>query len=565
MGVLMKLRLLSLLAVTAFIVACSDDPEPGKDTFTGDPDTTDTDAGDVAADDSVDTDTKPAEDIIDDEDVVDDADAQDIADDEDVVDDEGLAEDKVEPTDPASARPDADWSTLPTLPQGKNFTTRYAAGVARVDVSPKNPINLSGYGNCTGNADICRFALGVHDPLYATAVAFADPQNEEVVVFVGFDGVGIFPFDADVIQARVQTRMYEEKGLYFQGERLIPVATHSHAGPDTTGLWGDMMDPDNVRDEEYISILREGIVEAAIQAIDDLGDVELAWTKTSLENRTNDYFNTDYDMYIIQGKRPDADTLFTMVRWAAHPTVYGSDNVAVSADWVGPFRKKIDEATGALSVYLQGPIGGVYPINRPEECGLEEEAFPDGYKYENPKEPGNMDVQRMKVTCTGYLIAQSVLDALEGELTPVADTGIEFNYKDFEFHAENELFSLVLQIAPTIPLPPINSADPNSKIWEEVEWVKLGDLNFLTSPGESFPTFAKKGADILLEAGYTNPIVMGMSPNWIGYLLVKEHWELDQEVIDANKLDYNMGLSPGKYLDEAYTAAIQAMVDERAQ
>ena len=95
--------------------------------------------------------------------------------------------------------------------------------------------------------------------------------------------------------------------------------------------------------------------------------------------------------------------------------------------------------------------------------------------------------------------------------------------------------------------------------------MKLGDLNFLTSPGESFPTFAKKGADILLEAGYTNPIVMGMSPNWIGYLLVKEHWELDKEVIDANKLDYNMGLSPGKYLDEAYTAAVQAMVDERAQ
>ena len=224
----MKLRLLSLLAVTAFI-GLFRRSEPGKDTFTGDPDTTDTDAGDVAADDSVDTDTKPAEDIIDDEDVVDDADAQDIADDEDVVDDEGLAEDKVEPTDPASARPDADWSTLPTLPQGKNFTTRYAAGVARVDISPKNPINLSGYGNCMGNADMCRFALGVHDPLYATAVAFADPQNEEVVVFVGFDGVGIFPFDADVIQARVQTRMYEEKGLYFQGERLIPVAL-PHAG-----------------------------------------------------------------------------------------------------------------------------------------------------------------------------------------------------------------------------------------------------------------------------------------------------------------------------------------------
>ena len=76
-----------------------------------------------------------------------------------------------------------------------------------------------------------------------------------------------------------------------------------------------------------------------------------------------------------------------------HSTVYGSDNVVVSADWVG-LRKKIDEATGAL-LLSPGPIGGVYPINRPEECGLEEEAFRMAISTKS-KEPA-MDVQRMKV------------------------------------------------------------------------------------------------------------------------------------------------------------------------
>ena len=38
------------------------------------------------------------------------------------------------PGDVLTRLPDIDWQSLPTLPAGKTFTTRYAAGVGRVEI-----------------------------------------------------------------------------------------------------------------------------------------------------------------------------------------------------------------------------------------------------------------------------------------------------------------------------------------------------------------------------------------------------------------------------------------------
>lgn len=460
---------------------------------------------------------------------------------EDVPADEG-------PTDVLTQRPDVDWESLPTLPVDKTFTTRYAAGVARVDVTPLTPINLSGYGFCMGDQKLCRQSAGVHDPMHATAVALADTQNGEVVVFVGVDSVGFFPYDADVMQAKVQTRMYQELGIYFQGERMIPSASHSHSSPDTTGLWGPLFGV--TRDEAYIHLIRDGVVEAAVQAVSGLQDVSLDWAQTQLANRDEDGIVQDHKMVVLRGKKTGGETLFTMTRWPGHPTVYGSNNLAVSADWVGPFRKKMDEEAGGLAVYLQGPIGSVYPDPRPTECGLDEEAFPDGYKH-----PDVSDTDRMRVTCTGYMVADAALAALE-DTQPLAETGIRFRFREFMFHVNNGTFALLQEHGP-LPLPPFDPDDPESLIPEEVEWVTVGDLNYLTTPGESFPAFAAAGADILEGAGYTNPVVLGLAPNWIGYLLVESQWE-------TSDLSYNQGLSPGPDIDPRFRAAVQAMVDAEA-
>jgi hypothetical protein len=528
------------MAVACLVaLACSGSSDGGTDTGVNVPDAVQTDPGtDGGAPDSVQ--------------VEDPGGAEDPG-----VADEGQATDEGQPaddgqstdegrTDVLTQRPNVEWSSLPKLPPGKTFENRYAAGAARVDVTPLTPINLAGYGFCMGNQEICRLSTGVHDPMFATAVAIADTVDQELVVFVGVDSVGFFPYDADVMQARIQTRLYEELGIYFQGERLILSASHSHSSPDTTGLWGPLFGVP--RDESYINLLREGAVDAAVQAVQALQDISLDWARTELANRDEDGIVQDHDMFVVRGKTDGGETLFTMTRWPGHPTVYGSSNRAVSADWVGTFRKKMDEEAGGLTVFLQGPIGSVYPDPRPTECGVEEEAFPEGYKH-----PDVSDTDRMRVTCTGYMVADAALAALEDTM-PVAETGIRFRFREFLFHVDNGTFALLQENGP-LPLPPFEPENPESVIPEEVEWVTLGDLNFLTTPGESFPAFAAAGADILENAGYTNPVVLGLSPNWIGYLLVESQWE-------TTDLAYNQGLSPGADIDPRFREAVQAMVDE---
>lgn len=443
--------------------------------------------------------------------------------------------------------PDVDWELLPTLPQDKTFTTRYAAGVGRVDVTPVTPTYLGGFGFCLGSPKMCRSATEAHDPMYASAVALADTQTGELVVFVGVDTIGLFPYDGDVIQAQTQIRMADELGIYFQGERILPSGSHAHSASDTTGLWGPLAGLG--RDDVYIKQLRDGIVESAILAVKDLQDVMLDWGQGTSPNNDEDGIVHDDKLFVIRGKKSDDTVLFTMTRWPGHPTTYGSNNLSISADWPGTFRVKMEAELGGMAIHLQGPIGSVYP-DRPSECGLTEEAFPDGFKH-----PDVTDEQRMKVTCTGYQVANNALAALENA-QPVAETGIKFRAMEYGIHCNNGTFDLLRDFGPLV-LPYFDPEDPNSTIPEESEWVTLGDLNFLTTPGESFPSFGAAGAKILTDAGYTNPIVLGLTPNWIGYLLIEEQWD------DIN-LSYNMSLSPGPDIDPKFRAAVQAAVDAEA-
>jgi hypothetical protein len=473
--------------------------------------------------------------------------------DPDVIDDTNVTPDPgvdVEPTDSiddstdALTLPDVDWTSLPTLPPGKTFTTRYAAGVGSAKINPESATPLSGFGFCMGDMTQCRVSDGIHDDLLATAVAFADTENGEVVIFVGVDSIGLFPMDAEVIEILSQTRIYEEYGVFLDGQRVIPAASHSHASPDTTALWGPMAGAG--RDDAYMELMLNGVVQAAVDAYADLQDVEMDWGRGSSPNTDEDGFSHDNELVVLRGKKPNGDVLFTMTRWIAHPTAYGSSNLAISSDYIGPFRKKMEDEVGGMASFLNGPIGSVYP-DRPHTCGIDEEAFPDGWRSPdvNPQD-------YIKVSCTGYQVADNAIAALQ-DTKPLAETGIKFRRQDFKFHCNNELFVLLRDFAP-MPLPYFDTADPESKLDCMVDWVTLGDLNFLTTPGEAFPRFAFDGADLITGAGFENVIPLGLSPMWIGYLLTVDQWK------DIN-LSYHQSLSPGPDIHPRFVEAVQAMVD----
>jgi hypothetical protein len=439
---------------------------------------------------------------------------------------------------------DVAWETLPTLPPGKTFTTRYAAGVGIANINPTAPTPLGGFGFCMGDISICRIHDGIHDDLLAKAVALADTESGEVVIFVGMDALGLFPMDVEVMEIMVQNRIHDEFGVFLDGRRVIPAASHSHATPDTTALYGPMAGAG--RDEAYMELLLSAIVQAAVDAYADLQDIELDWGQGTAPNTDEDGIARDEDLFVLRGRKPNGDVLFTLTRWNAHPTVFGMESLAASADYIGPFRKRMEAEVGGTAIYMNGSIGSVYPV-RVHECGENEEAFPDGWRS-----PKTIKSEYMTVTCTGYGVADAAIAVLN-DMKPLADTGIRFRRGDFKFHCNNELFVLLRDFAP-MPLPYFDTMDPESLLDIFFDWVTVGDLEFLTTPGESFPAYAKAGADIIRTTGSRNVIAVGLAPTWVGYLLTQEQWK------DIN-LSYHQSLSPGPDIYRGFVETVQALVD----
>lgn len=444
-----------------------------------------------------------------------------------------------------TAAPDVDWQSLPRLPADKVFTTRYAAGAGRADVTPDHPVPLGGFGFCAGSAEACRYSEGVHDPLSASAAALADTQTGEVVVFVGIDSAGMLRADIDDIHAAAQLALYDAYGIYVEGSRVVVGATHAHSAPDSTGLWGPNTHP---RDEVYLAYLKSQAAAAVVQAVGALQDAKLDWAKGHAPNSDEDSFGADDEVYVVRARTPAEAPIFLLTRWPAHPTCYGGENNGLSADFVGAFRKTSEAAHGGLSVFMQGPIGTVYPDRTSViPCGAED-LFPEGFQ---DVDVGDQDV---KATCVGVNLSAQVTAALQSA-TPVAETGIVARYTTFEFHPTNLAFMALAKMG-QIAIEYKDVKDPDSRMASALSWVTIGDLDFLTTPGEAFPSFAAKGADKLKAAGRATPITLGLAQDWMGYLLTTEGWAEDND-----ETAYHKGLSPSSELQDPYLQALQALID----
>ena len=444
---------------------------------------------------------------------------------------------------------DVDWDSLATMPDGKTFTTRYAAGLGITSITPDFEVYLGGFGNCLGNEAGCRKTDLVHDPVGVRAVAFADTTTDKIVIMVGIDNVGMIDFDVVGIHKNVQKKLYEEFNINFPGANAILAFTHAHSSIDTTGLGGPMMGAG--RDEAYTTLIITQIAEACKLAVEDLQDVNLSWGVADLvENYTGDPDNLDSKMWVIKGEKPADDSImFTLTRWAAHPTTYGSSDMTISSDYPGTFRFAMERDVGGTAIFINGSLGDVYP-NRPNECGLIEEFFPEGDRTPGEEDGG----QFMKTTCTGLMVAEGAQAVIEAGLTPLAETGIDVMHDVVYFHPFNDFLMFAINNIP-LPFPTCEAIQDDCRIYMRYSLVKLGDLTFITAPGEIFPTFAQDLVDVAANAGLQNPMVV-FGQGWLGYLMTEDHY--NDATLTA--LDYHRGLCPGPDLYPKFIESLTKMV-----
>ncbi|MBI5527862.1 MAG: neutral/alkaline non-lysosomal ceramidase N-terminal domain-containing protein [Deltaproteobacteria bacterium] len=226
------------------------------------------------------------------------------------------------------------------------------AGAARGIITPPKGTYLVGY------AERRRGCAGVHDDLYATALALSD--GDRTLALVSCDLLCIHEDVVDRVRAAAGPEV-----------EVVICCSHTHAGPIT---YAGPRAPRARR--EYVDLLSARIVDAINFAESDLAPARMFWSEGSAGIGVNRRERTadgrvvlgwnrggpaDKSVGILRVMRAEGSPVATFVNYACHGTILPPQNLLVSADWVGAMRARVEREIGGKVLFLQGAAGDINP------------------------------------------------------------------------------------------------------------------------------------------------------------------------------------------------------------
>jgi len=393
-------------------------------------------------------------------------------------------------------------------------------GFAKRTLTPeigRRPVYMAGFGHD-------RKATGVHDDLWARALAVSDGGT--TVVLVAVDLIGLF--HADVEEARALLRQTVPRA------ELIVASTHVHEGPDTMGLWGKGQLSSGV-DPAYLDRVRRTVAATAAEAVGRLQPARLVLAKARTPGLIEDTrlpIVIDDTLVAWQVIGAEGATLGTLVNWSSHPEALGGDNTQVTSDYVHYLRARMEERLGGTSVFLVGSIGGLMT--------------PLGLKLTDAKgQPIPADSFAL-AQAVGERAADAALEALRGGGRPSASSALAYRRATVYVPLENRLFRLALFLG-VLDRRLYSHGEPATALFgddmeSEVGHLVVGDAEALCVPGEIYPELVQGGiqepqdpaADFpgaareralasLMKSDY--PMILGLANDEIGYVIPRSEWD----------------------------------------
>jgi hypothetical protein len=392
-------------------------------------------------------------------------------------------------------------------------------GFAKRAITPelgRGPVYLAGF-------DLDRKATGVHDDLWARAVAVSNGQRTIAIVAVDLIGV----FHADVLKARELLRQKAPAAV------LVVASTHNHEGPDTMGLWGKGRFSSGV-DPRYLDRVRRAIAETAADALSRMKPGRLVLGRTRTPGLVEDGRLPrviDDTLVVMQAVGEDGTTLGTVVDWSSHPEALGGKNTTVTSDFPHYLRARMEERLGGTSVFLVGSIGGLMT-----PLGLKL-TFADGRAV-----PADSFALAQAV---GERAADAALAALR-DGRPSASSALEHRSATVFVPLENRLFRLAMFLG-VLDRRVYSGGQPATSLFgddlrTEIGYLRLGDAEALLVPAEiypelvlgriqdpqdpaaDFPGAPRERALYTLLASELK-LVIGLANDEIGYVLPRSQWD----------------------------------------
>jgi hypothetical protein len=416
-----------------------------------------------------------------------------------------------------------------------------AQSVITPTVSPEHPVYLAGFGHN-------RVATGVHDDLSVRCLALETAGQR--LVFCSVDLIGLFYEDVLAIR-RDFARSTPSPSF------LIVAATHTHAGPDTLGLYGPKP-LETGTDLDYLAWVEHRIATTAAEAVRQLQPATMELARDDhpllglLQGEDRPPIVKDPFLFVMRlVARSTGKTIATVVNWSDHPEVLSRKNTEITSDYPHWVRAYLEERLGGTALFFSGSIGKVSPLGQvslvdPDtgkiaEDGSWRKAELLGDEIGRLAERALANARRVDVDALSVQ-HQTVFVALDNAIFRAAIAAGVFAsrrplYTGGQVDAATKMCDLP-------GLGPVECAT-GSDIQTEVDYIQLraaGDAvaELLTIPGEIYPELVNggiaryAGADFpsapfepalraQLKSSYQ--FIFGLGNDEIGYLIPKAEWD----------------------------------------
>jgi neutral ceramidase len=231
-----------------------------------------------------------------------------------------------------------------------------SAGWSAVPLQLPAGVPLAGYGERRGLP-----STGAREPLRVKALALE--TGGSCAVIVGSDLLMV----PENVARQTRIRVAAELGL-SEGALLFG-ASHTHSGPGagTPGLLARLFAGRYRREVEQLVV--EAFVQAVEEAWRNLAPAEICWGSLGvpelIRNRTREVsvapFLVDDSLDYVAVRRPASAKRCLLVRYSAHATVIGGNNMELAGDFPGALQRTLEQVEATTGIYMAGATGSMEP------------------------------------------------------------------------------------------------------------------------------------------------------------------------------------------------------------
>ncbi len=253
-------------------------------------------------------------------------------------------------------------------------------------------------------------------------------------------------------------------------------------------------------DDKYLGIVCARMAEALQAAATNLQPARLKIATGEAKGKIayNYYAEQLYDprCHVIQALASSGKPIATLVNYAIHPEVLGSDAGICSPDLVGPLNERLAEKGGGTGIFMNSAQGGMVTADNRLPAGKEARSWEE--------------CQRI-----GRLLADETLRIVSD--APVQDSPKLFcAARTLSLPVDAPLMRALLKALPGSP-----GADATS-ITTQLNLINLGNAQILTIPGEALPNI---GYYLKRKMRGEHNLLFGLTNDAFGYILTKEDYD----------------------------------------